>query len=348
MNTTIARARLRLALKDHIPSVLYPLTLDDCDSPWTPIPPNSATIDTVQKQQGAASAKILITAAHGTGLAAYRDISPLDLTGHAWLRFWARSSLPLAAGDLALVLADAPGPSPPVKSVPLPAMVAEVWHEHQVLLGDTSGLASVAGLGLWVSVNPGEATVWLDNIRSLSSSHRWTDEELDRHLQQALRRLSYHIPREMESELATTPGSRYIDITALGGWSSVFAVEYPAHCEPPAFRRFQLWQDRVFLQEDVVPDGGPCVVRYGRMHELDAEGTSLPEHLEDLVVFGAQGYALQAYAAGALDVVQADARYAQERAFRDGQLLLSSFNDVLQRLSHRARLRPSHMYTTTG
>ena len=50
-----------------------------------------------------------------------------------------------------------------------------------------------------------------------SANYRWTDGELDRHIQRAVRDFSLAYPLEAKTALAATPGSRDISISGADG-----------------------------------------------------------------------------------------------------------------------------------
>jgi hypothetical protein len=344
MTLSETRTRVRRDLKDEVPSTQVSITIDDCDAIWTAVSPNSVTLDTSNKQQGTASVRANVNESHATGLVCYRNITALDLTGYDWVRFWVRCLSDLDAGDLQLKLDDSQGCGSPVKSLDIPALVSGVWHEHQVLLGDTSGLSAIASVGLSVAVDKGAISVWLDNIRALKDSHKWEDDELDRHIAHALRELSHYIPYEATADIATTGGSREISIASLSDRIRVLAVEYPIGKQPPRYRRFSLWQDTITLLGDAVPDGSDCRVYYGKLHTIDVDGSTVPVPLEDLVSLGTQGYALQAYASYAVERGQADYHYGQGVALEESRKLLGDFRAQLKRLGRQGRVRASSLY----
>jgi len=72
---------------------------------------------------------------------------------------------------------------------------------------------------------------------------------------------------------------------------------------------------------------------------------TLPIQQEQSPSIGAQGYALQAYAAYGLDRSQPDYRYAQENAANGAQVLLHTLARQLRRLGRQGRLRPSQLYS---
>lgn len=345
MTLSEMRTRVRRDLKDEVPSTQIPTAIDDCDTLWIAAGVgNSVTLDTTNKQQGTASMKVDVSQGHTTGLVCYHNITTLDLTGYHWVRFWVRCLSDLDAADLRLLLDDTHGCGSPVKSPDIPALVAGVWHEHQVLLGDTSGLSAVVSVGLSVAVDKGPVSLWLDDIRALQNTYKWGADELDRHIAHALKDLSYYVPYEMRADIATTEGSRDVSIASLSDRIRVFAVEYPIGNFPASYQRFSLWQDTITLLGEQVPDGSDCRVYYGKLHTLDAGSSTVPTPLEDLLSIGAQGYALQAYASYSTDRSQEAYRHAQVGALQQSRELLEDFRSQLKRLGRQGRLRVSSLY----
>ena len=75
-----------------------------------------------------------------------------------------------------------------------------------------------------------------------------------------------------------------------------------------SFRRsnqpFSLWAGSLTLLGDPAPREGDDVrVYYGRLHTLDATGSSVPPPLEDLVAVGASGYAALEWSSYAINRV---------------------------------------------
>ncbi|MBM4463871.1 MAG: hypothetical protein FJ012_11215 [Chloroflexi bacterium] len=66
MNLSEMRTRLRRDLKDEVPSTQVSTTIDDCDAIWTAVSPNSVTLDTSNRQQGAASMRANVNESHTT------------------------------------------------------------------------------------------------------------------------------------------------------------------------------------------------------------------------------------------------------------------------------------------
>ena len=86
-----------------------------------------------------------------------------------------------------------------------------------------------------------------------SASYRWTDGELDRHIERTVRELSLAVPLENKTTLYTSDGSRDLSIAGLSGLVAIEAVEYPAGSYPPAYARFSLWGDTMSLLTSPMP-----------------------------------------------------------------------------------------------
>jgi hypothetical protein len=82
---------------------------------------------------------------------------------------------------------------------------------------------------------------------------RWSDETLDRHIARALGEVSLAAPREATAALATSAGSREVDIGGLAGVVSIEGVEYPGGQYPPAFVPFSTWGGTLTLEVARVP-----------------------------------------------------------------------------------------------
>ena len=89
-----------------------------------------------------------------------------------------------------------------------------------------------------------------------AQNYRWTDNELDRHIQRALDEASVASPREMKSTLTTTVGSRDLSLASLTNLVSVEATEYPTDIYPPSYVRFSVWTGTLTLLVDSLPTGG--------------------------------------------------------------------------------------------
>ncbi len=103
-------------------------------------------------------------------------------------------------------------------------------------------------------------------------SERWSDDQLDRHITRALHDMDRHVPREAIATIATTSGSRDIDLSTLTGLIDVESAEYPVDEFPPCYVQFSRWDQSLTLLLDTAPDGTDVRLGYTATHTLDGSG----------------------------------------------------------------------------
>jgi len=177
-----------------------------------------------------------------------------------------------------------------------------------------------------------------------SGNYRWTNDEVDRHISHAVKELSEAVPLPAKATLPTTSSSREIDISSLTDRVMVEAVEYPVGRFPPQYQRFALWGDIVTLFGDEAPDGSTCYVYYGRLHTLDAQSSTIPTKLEDLIATGAEGYAAIEWATYAINRVNVGGTMTPGEFLNWGKEKLRYFRQELKRLGRRNRVRVHSLY----
>lgn len=179
-----------------------------------------------------------------------------------------------------------------------------------------------------------------------ASAYRWTNDELDRHIAHAVRDFSEAIPNEQKAVKATTAGSREIpiEIGTVTDCVMVEAVEYPVDKFPRRFQRFARWGNTLTLLGDEVPDGSNAYIYYGKLHTLDASGSTIPAKHEDLIVTGAGGYAAVEWAVYAVNRVNVGGAMTPEEFLTWGREKLAYFRSELRRLSRRNRVRVRSLY----
>jgi hypothetical protein len=176
------------------------------------------------------------------------------------------------------------------------------------------------------------------------TNYRWTNDELDRHIAHAVKDFSEAIPYEQKAVIATTSGSRGIDISTLPDRIVIEAVEYPIDKFPRKYQRYSLWEDTLTLLGDDVPDGSDAHIYYGKLHTIDAEGSSIPTKHEDLVATGACGYAAVEWAAYAINRVNVGGLMTPKEFLTWGKEKLRYFKAELKRLGRRNRVRVRSLY----
>jgi hypothetical protein len=179
----------------------------------------------------------------------------------------------------------------------------------------------------------------------VSGNYRFTDAELERHIGRAVRDFSEAIPLEQTALVATTSGSRDINISSLTGRVMVEAVEYPSGRFPPRYQRFSLWADMLTLLGDEVPDGANARIYYGKLHTLSASVSTIPAIYEDLIATGAAGYAAMEYAAYTINQVNTGGTGSPRDFLTFGKERLSQFRRELKRLGRKNRVRVQALYT---
>jgi len=177
-----------------------------------------------------------------------------------------------------------------------------------------------------------------------TDNYRWTNDELDRHIAHAVKDFSEAIPYEQKAVIATTSGSREIDISALADRIVIEAVEYPVAQFPKKYRRYSLWADTLTLLGDEIPDGSDAHIYYGKLHTIDAEGSSIPTKHEDLVATGAGGYAAVEWAVYAINRVNVGGLMTPKEFLTWGKEKLRYFKAELKRLGRRNRVRVRSLY----
>src|SRR3989304_8773063 len=86
-----------------------------------------------------------------------------------------------------------------------------------------------------------------------AANQRWTDAELDRHIQRAVREFSLSLPLEAKAPLTTTAGSRDLSIATLTDLVAIEAVEHPVGQYPPSYLRFSVWLSTLTLLVEAAP-----------------------------------------------------------------------------------------------
>ena len=177
-----------------------------------------------------------------------------------------------------------------------------------------------------------------------SGSYRWTDNEIDRHINHAVRDFSEAVPYEQKTVKVTTAGSRELNISSIADMVMIEAVEFPADKFPRQYQRFSLWGDILTLLGDEVPDGSNANIYYGKLHSLGASSSTIPAMYEDLVAAGAAGYAAVEWGIFAVNRVNTSGSLAPEGFLNWGRDRLSYFRQELRRLGRRNQVRIHSMY----
>lgn len=140
------------------------LTIDNCDSAWTPSTNVTATAQTSFRKQGTACAQLDVASAFTTGKVAFRATGTLNLSAYQALSLWFRSSAAVAANTLRVDLCSDTLGATPVHSFTIDrALTASTWA---VLYKDFGAAlsSSIQSISVVALLDPGAVSVYLDNI----------------------------------------------------------------------------------------------------------------------------------------------------------------------------------------
>ncbi len=178
-----------------------------------------------------------------------------------------------------------------------------------------------------------------------ATNERWTDAELDRHIQRTVREFSLSVPLEAKTTLTTTPDSRDLSITGLADLVAIEAVEFPVGDYPPAYVPYSVWLSTLTMLIDSSPGSAEDVnIYYTKLHTLDATTSTLPARLEDVVATGAAAYAALEWASFATNRVNVGGQDVWRDYLTWGQQRLAEFQKALARHGRRNAVRIRRLY----
>ena len=180
-----------------------------------------------------------------------------------------------------------------------------------------------------------------------SANYRWTDGELDRHIQRTVRDFSLSTPLEAKSTLTTTAGSRDLSIAGLADLVAIEAVEYPVGEYPPSYVRYSVWLTTLTMLIDSAPGaaGESVNVYHTKLHTIDGTSSTLPARFEDVIAAGAAGYAAIEWASFATNRVNVGGQDVWREYLTWGQERLAEFQRSLARHGRRNAVRARRLYT---
>lgn len=176
------------------------------------------------------------------------------------------------------------------------------------------------------------------------NNYQWSDDELTRHINRAVKELSERVPLLAKATLPTASGSRQVDISSLTNRVMVQAVEYPVDKSPPRYQWFSIWGDTLTIVGGDEPNGDNCYIYYGVLHTLDADGSTIPGEYQDLVATGAGGYAAIEWAAFAINRVNIGGTTTPREYRAWGGERLAAFRERLKRLGRRHKIRSHQLF----
>jgi hypothetical protein len=177
-----------------------------------------------------------------------------------------------------------------------------------------------------------------------AGNYRWTDSEVDRHIDHAVKDFSEAIPDELRLTKPTVAHTRSLDISDITDRIMVEALEYPVEQYPPHFQRFALWGNILTILGDEIPDGSNAYIYYGRVHVLDTQGSTIPLRYKDLIATGAAGYAVLQWASYTINQVNVGGIRTPDEFLTWGKDRLEQFYSRLKILGRKNRVRIHALY----
>ena len=181
-------------------------------------------------------------------------------------------------------------------------------------------------------------------------SVRWSDDELDRHIQHALLDIAQAVPLEAKDEslVIPNPASREINLSSIAGLIYVEAVEYPTGEYPRRFRQSRVWGNTLELLIDEAPvANAPVYLYYGKTHTLNDTTSTLPPYLEDLCAVGASAYAALEWASYTINQVNVGGEPTPREFLEWAQRRLDFYHKELKRYGRQSRLKIRQMFAET-
>jgi hypothetical protein len=176
-----------------------------------------------------------------------------------------------------------------------------------------------------------------------AQNYRWADGEVDAAIERVVREFSLASPIESEDDIATTEDSREIDISSLSGLLKVVSVEFPLDNTPHYYQHFTKYGTYIYMQEE--GDGDDARIRWLKQHTLDADTSTIPEHLEELIVLGATGYLATSASAYTVDKASIGGRDTALNYLKWGQARLERYQRQLKAVARDNRIIPMELYT---
>ena len=121
----------------------------------------------------------------------------------------------------------------------------------------------------------------------------WKDDELDLHIGECIAEISDYAPYKVKETLATTDGSRELDISSIEDLVSIEKLEYKTDSYPRNYRNFN-WIDSETIEIDIsgTPGDAEDVYAYcNKLHSLTESSSTLNPQLERILILGGCGQA---------------------------------------------------------
>jgi len=175
------------------------------------------------------------------------------------------------------------------------------------------------------------------------NNYFWTDAEIDQALAWAVMEYSTNNPIQQQTDIATTQGSREIDISELDGLIRVQSVEYPIGYYPPYYQKLRYWAGHLTIEDK--GDGSNARVRWLKKHTVtDEESTVPPEH-DHIVVLGAAVHLAWSASVSLVERLNISGRYGTQGFRLWAQRRYTEYLRKLKQISQANRVQGQILYT---
>ncbi len=166
-----------------------------------------------------------------------------------------------------------------------------------------------------------------------AQNYRWTNDQVDGAIERVVTEFSIVSPIQQQDDIATVGSSRDIDISSLTGLIKVESVEFPIGENPSYYQKFRIWQDTIQMSDE--GDGGDARVKWYKEHTLDAESSTIPSQLEEIIVLGATGYLATSASVYTVDKATIAGKWATINFLKWGEQRLDRYEKKLKALKSR-------------
>jgi len=164
-------------------------------------------------------------------------------------------------------------------------------------------------------------------------NYRWTHDQIDGEIERVVREFSLAHPLEQQTDLATTIGSRDIDISSLAKRLKIFSLEFPLDYHPRSFQKFEVYMDTLTMEDE--GNGDNARLRWGKQHTVDALSSTIPEQYDEVIVLGATGYLATSASVYTVDRATIAGRHATIAFGRWGKERLARYEQQLNSLRRK-------------
>jgi len=176
-----------------------------------------------------------------------------------------------------------------------------------------------------------------------AANYIWTDAEVDAAIERVVSEFSLAYFKQELSEFDTTSGSKNIDISTLTNLMRAISVEFPIDQDPPYLQHFDIWGGNIIMNDK--GDGTKARIKWGKLHTLDANSTTIPIQFDELIVLGATAYLALSASAYNINRATIGGKETPLNYSKWGQNRLDHYNRELKRISLNNRVIVREFYT---